>query len=231
MKRILFVLVLVCTACSTEPIKINKSVIIDITDPDAVRIPASVIKPLSEPVHEEDGILFSLKFIDEGGYNNVSSVDLPVANTGMMYDRRLRLQLLNEYSLHIDTLLIPCDTISYGRPLSNVFGSALEEMKRLASLNGGECHLFSDLFENSSYFSLQNKGHLTMLQDHDQLVAYFHSGYDFEGCNLDGVSLIIHHQPRVRDEVEFKQFYDLYKTIFESLGADVSHERQSVEQL
>lgn len=232
MKRTFFLLALVLTSCSAEPQMHHISVLADVTDPEAKRIQATDIKRITEPKNEEDGITFSFAFIDNKQYHDRSTLELPVANTGAFYDRRCRLAMLDDYDHYVDSLLTPLDSVHYGTENSNIFSQVLSEMKRLAVCTSSkELHLFSDLQENSRFFSLQNRAHMKLLEDHNKLVEYFRLQFDLEDCGLSGVELIIHHQPGIRSETQFKQFFDLYTTLFKNCGAKVTHQQTSTNTI
>lgn len=232
MKRIIFLFALTLASCSSAPETHHISVMVDTTDPEATRIHSQEVKQIAEPKNEEDGITFSFAFIDNKQYHDRSNLELPAAQTGAFYDRRCRLSMLDDYDHYLDTLLLPLETVEYGTPNSNVFSQVLDEMKRLSTCSGTkELHLFSDLQENSRFFSLQNRAHMKLLEDHDKLVEYFQLQFDFDNCDLSGVKLIIHHQPGIRSETQFKQFFDCYTALFENCGAEVIHLQTSTNTI
>lgn len=232
MKRLIILLTLLLASCSVEPVTHHISVLVDVTDPEATRIHSHEVKRITEPKNEEDGITLSFAFIDDKQYHDRSTLELPVAQTGAFYDRRCRLAMLDDYNYYVDSLFLTLETVRYGTTNSNVFSQVLEEMKRLATCSGTkELHLFSDLQENSRFFSLQNRAHMKLLEDHDKLVEYFELQFDLEDCDLSEVELYIHHQPGIRSETQFKQFFDCYTTLLENCGAKVSHQQTSTNTI
>lgn len=235
MKKLILMLgIALLGACSNqEPQAHYVSVMIDVTDSEAPIVSKEQIKQHAFLNDVNASVEFSISTIDELAYTKRHSVFISKAETGVFYDEVSRKAVLSDYLKHVDTLLMYMEDISYGRNYSNIFGAVVKEVRlsMQKDVDSRTIHIYSDLIENSRFFSLSNRSHRKLLGKPEALRSFFEEEFMLkENESFEGVEIIIYHFPTRETESDFEQFLELYKSVFESRGTIVTHQlTQSIQ--
>lgn len=210
------------------------TVMIDLSEQDGNRPSAKIIKNHAVLPERESGMYFSILPINDLAHNTHKGVMITKANTGINYDEMSRKLLVDDYNQKVDQLLTSLDSLKYGTEHSQIFRAILTEarflMKQKCDVRTIIC--YSDLEENSPLFSIHNKEHRKLMDTSQVLQSYFEQQYNLgENESFKGLTIEIHHIPSFEHEQNFDAFLKLYKDIFESRGAKISHELSTITQV
>lgn len=229
MKTVIFftLLLFVFASCETNKGKEQHTVIlIDITEETGVVPNKDELLAFAELEADIDGKYFCYTFINEQRHNVRHGVLISSAQDDFFYDELSRIQVVEQYKNNIDSLLCCLDTVTFGRPQSQIFRRILEESRFLMAQHGDSPTLivYSDLVENSSFFSLQHERDRRLLLQPDKLQVHFEEKFSIGKTeSFRGLHIEIHHVPNRENEETFEAFLLLYERVFESRGAEVTH--------
>lgn len=236
MKTVMMIMcmALVCACTSKEAKAYYTTVMLDLTEEDAYRPQADVVKPHAALPERKAGKYFSILPINDLAHNMHNGVMITRADVGISYDEMSRKLVVDDYTRKVDSLLHNLDSLQYGTDHSKIFRAIVTEarflMKQDCDVRKIVC--YSDLEENSDFFSLRNRAHRKMMDDPEAMVKYFETQYNLEEDeSFDGLIIEIYHVPGYETERSFDVFLQLYSDIFESHGATVSHELSIITQV
>ena len=209
-------------------------VLIDTTEEDSYKPTAEVIKPHAILPEREASMYFSIMPINDLAYNTHNGVFISRADVGVFYDELSRKIVVDDFHDKVDSLLHYLDTLHYGTNQSTIFRSIVGEARFLMKQECDQRKLavYSDLEENSSFFSLKNRSHRKLLDDSERLQEFFEDQYNLgEDESFEGLIIEIYHVPTFQTERSFDAFLELYRDIFEPRGATVTHELSIITQV
>ncbi len=226
---ILFVCLATLVACTPEPTKTYAtSVMVDITpEEDGYRPTKEEVLKYASLDNKTDGKRFSLVAITDLTSNQHYGVSIDPADVGWNYDEWSRNKEVEQYVVRIDSLLFQLDSLKFGRDHSSVFPAVLQEAREIMSYKCDERRivLYSDLDENNARFSLSMAQHRKLMGDPDALREHFETAYGVKDSDsFKGLVIEIHHVSTYQKETSFAIFLQLYKDVFESRGAKVTHQ-------
>lgn len=228
MKTLLALCIILFAGCESRDVTTHyTTVMIDCTEEDGYRPKAREIKPHSVLHKRENGMYFSIIPINNLAYNTHNGVTISQADIGLNYDELSRKMVVDDYNLKIDSLLNQIDSMRFGTNQSQIFRSVVSEARFLMKQECQERKIvcYSDLEENSSFFSLKNQSHQKLMSQPKSLQDLFEKEYSIgENESFEGLKIEIHHLPNHQKEEDFDVFLKLYQDIFESRGARVTHE-------
>lgn len=222
-------------ACTPKEAKTYyTTVMLDLTEEDGFRPKASDIKPHAVLPERTAGKYFSILPINDLAHNSHNGVMVTRADVGISYDDMTRKLVVEDYEGKVDSLLHNLDSLHYGTDHSKIFRAIVTEARFLMKQDCDERKIvcYSDLEENSDFFSLRNRAHRKMMDDPETLVEYFETQYDIEEDeSFESLIIEIYHVPSYETERSFDVFIELYKEIFEKRGATITHELSIITQV
>ena len=225
---ILIVCLALMSACTKKnPKSYYTTVMIDLTESDGYRPTADVIRPHALLPERESGMYFSILPINDLAHNSHNGVLISRADIGIGYDDMTRKLVVDDYTGKVDSLLANLHTLSYGADHSQIFRALVTEARFLMTQECDERKIicYSDMEENSPFFSIRNRAHRKMMDNPEVLQEFFEAQYDIgDDESFEGLRIEIHHIPNFEHERSFDVFLKLYQDIFESRGATVTHE-------
>lgn len=236
MKTTFFLLSLVLlAACSqSTPTTYYTTVMIDCTETDGYKPSAEVLRAHAILPEQRAGKYFSIIPINDLAFNQHNGVFITRSDVGISYDEMSRKVVVTDYENKVDSLLMELDKLHFGTNHSQIFRAMLTEARFLMKQ---ECDYktmicYTDLEENSPFFSLGNRAHRSLMDDPSALQAFFEAQYNLsEDESFEGLTIEIHYIPSFKNERSFDVFFELYKNIFESRGATVRHEVSVITQV
>lgn len=229
MKTVIFCITMlfVFESCDTKKGKEHHTVIlIDITE-DSGRMPEKEeLLRFAELEENIDGKYYCYTLINENRHNVRHGVLISSVEEDFFYDELSRIQVVEDYEKNIDSLLCCLDTVAFGRPQSQIFKRIVEESRFLMAQTSDSRKLivYSDLEENSSFFSLRHERDRRLLLAPDKLQVHFEEKFSIgKAESFRGLHIEIHHVPNRENEETFEAFLLLYERVFESRGAVVTH--------
>lgn len=232
MKSIIFFFSLILLISCKQDIKPTfhyVTLLVDITDIDD-SIQSSALGSYGQ-VEDNDGICLSLALITDVHNNPKQTICLDSFSDGMMANTVERNHDIREYNEERTNLYDSIDSVSYKYEESHVLRSICRELEALSNQpQGGKKRLvvFSNLFENTSLFSVFDYQNKRALSDPEQLATFFEEEYNIPD-SLDGISLEIRYEPTRYTETLHDQIIDLYRHLFEPRGGSIiTHHEQII---
>lgn len=235
MKTLLTLCLILLVSCTGNNAKSYfTTVMIDCSEENGYRPTAEVVRPHAILPERKSGIYFSILPINDLAHNTHNGVMITRADIGVSYDDMSRKVVVDDYHLKVDSLLANLDSMPFGTDYSQIFRAIVTEARFLMKQDCDERKIvcYSDLEENSSFFSLRNRAHKKLMDDPEKIQSFFEEQYHLDvDESFEGLKIEIHHVPTYEKERSFDVFLQLYRDIFESRGATVSHELSIITQV
>lgn len=207
--------------------KVESSVIIDVTGSNTHNLhdimPSSVIKTIEVDKYNVFENNYRQTLITESFLSKKREFNLKARPLWLISNEYDRESQVNIYKQQITESLLEIKTDTSGRASSSVFIPIALELNRLASSDATKKTLivFSDLLENSDWFTLVKKKNVNqLLKKPEKIEKVFMSEYKLVD-NLQGIKVYLVYQPYIETETVYRKLSALYKKMLERRGATV----------
>ena len=168
---------------------------------------------------------FRLDFIADVNYSKADVLHLSPVASVLEYNEFDREQDLQTFQKGMDSLIQKANDTPRGKPSSAVYMPLARSINRMAKSKADQriIIIYSDLFENSSFFHCYEPKHLQMLEQNPQKVqALFQKQLPLEK-DLTGVAIyIVYEAPNEVASMIFERFANaVYTPMLEDKGATV----------
>ncbi|MCK9404395.1 MAG: hypothetical protein M0Q26_13475 [Chitinophagaceae bacterium] len=202
---------------------IVESVLIDKTDTLPI---APTLEEILLPIHLEENkwnhIRLRTQSISDFDYNHISDLELPTRIT-IISNPIERDKEIKSFTLKIDSAITNISKQPSGRPKSSIYRSVMLEANRIGSMDAKIKALivYSDLFENSSIFSIYDTASRTKLKSNpNEIKNRFMQA--IKPGNLQNVKVYFVFKPYSSLTNEYFMLTStLFKSILEDAGATV----------
>lgn len=226
---IAIITILVCCSCEEQTAAhfSYETLLVDITDLED-SIHSSMLDPYGL-VDGNDGICLSLGYITSIYNNPKQTICLDSFSDGMMANVIDRNNDVREYNEERAALFESIDSITYEHAESHVLRSVIRELNALSQKPPStekRLVVFSNLFENTSVYSVFTWEGEHALDDLEVLAEFFLQTYDIPD-DLNGITLEIRYTPTRHTEALHNKLVDLYRILFEPRGVNIiTHHEQ-----
>jgi hypothetical protein len=208
---------------SWQPASIEVSILSDKTDdfiaqPDATE----VVLMLNLEQHMWGKAKLNIQTITDVDYNTVHSLYLPDRFI-LLSNPTARDKEIADFKQAVEKSIDTVNSEKIGYTGSNICAPLFRELNRIA-LSGADIKrviLYSDMEENSQFFSVYRDADLAMLKNNPEAAAKFFKRFGELG-NLHGVEVYFVFQPQTRlDNEYFRVMTNFLKPLLEQAGAAV----------
>ena len=209
--------------------KVESSIIIDVTGSNTHNLhdimPSNVIKTIEVDKYNVFENNYRQTLITESFLSKKREFNLkarPLWLISNEYDREAQVNIYKQ-QITESLLDIKKDSLNWGRASSNVFIPIAMELNRLANSDATRktIIIFSDLLENSDWFTLVKKKNVNqLLKKPKKIEKLFMSEYKLVD-NLQGIKVYLVYRPYIETETVYRKLSALYKKMLERRGATV----------